>query len=169
MDPPFAPFHRIERARCLRGFLTLGVQNLTDGGSTRDRRRGLVGSGLLGGPDLLVWIVLALGAAMVVGNLLAIFRPPHRPQEDDLATAPVARSIIMAVIGAMAAIWALASLRGLNARPPDPRPGSGGLVWCGGVSWLVAFAGAAPCGGGAGGRRPCPWTGGGPRRRYGPG
>ena len=71
---------------------------------------GSSGSGLLGGPDLLVWIVLALGAAMVVGNLLAIFRPPPRPQEDDLATAPVARSIIMVVIGALAAIWALASL-----------------------------------------------------------
>ena len=51
-------------------------------------------SGLLGGPDLLVWIVLALGAAMVVGNLLAIFRPPPRPQEDDLASAPVVLSLI---------------------------------------------------------------------------
>jgi hypothetical protein len=68
------------------------------------------GSGLLGGPDLLVWIVLALGAAMVVGNLLAIFRPPPRPQEDDLASAPVVRSVVMAVIGGIAALWALASL-----------------------------------------------------------
>jgi hypothetical protein len=71
---------------------------------------GSSGSGLFGGPDLLVWIVLALGAAMVVGNLLAIIRPPPRPKDDDLATAPVARSIVMAVIGAVAAIWALASL-----------------------------------------------------------
>ena len=72
---------------------------------------GSSGSGLLGGPDLLVWIVLALGAAMVVGNLLAILRPPPRPKDaKDLATAPVARSIVMAVIGAVAAIWALASL-----------------------------------------------------------
>ena len=67
-------------------------------------------SGLLGGPDLLVWIVLALGAAMLVGNLLAIFRPPERPQGEDLARAPVARSVVMAAIGAVAAIWALASL-----------------------------------------------------------
>jgi hypothetical protein len=68
------------------------------------------GSGLLGGPDLLVWIVLALGAAMVVGNVLAIVRPPERPQEADLDRAPVARSVTMAVIGAVAALWALASL-----------------------------------------------------------
>jgi hypothetical protein len=68
------------------------------------------GSGLLGGPDLLVWIVLALGAAMLVGNLLAIFRPPERPQGQDLARAPVARSVAMAAVGAIAAVWALASL-----------------------------------------------------------
>ncbi len=69
------------------------------------------GSGLLGGPDLIVLIVLALGAAMVVGNVLAITRPPPRPKDDaDLARAPIARSITMAVIGAIAAIWALASL-----------------------------------------------------------
>jgi hypothetical protein len=69
------------------------------------------GSGLLGGPDLLVWIVLALGAAMVVGNVMAIVRPPDRRRsDDDLTTAPVARSVTMAVIGAIAAIWDLASL-----------------------------------------------------------
>jgi hypothetical protein len=69
------------------------------------------GTGLLGGPDLLVLIVLALGAAMVVGNVLAIMRPPERPKDDaDLARAPVARSVVMAVIGAIAAVWALASL-----------------------------------------------------------
>lgn len=28
------------------------------------------------GADLLVWLVFALGAAMVVGNLLALLRPP---------------------------------------------------------------------------------------------
>jgi hypothetical protein len=69
------------------------------------------GSGLLGGPDLIVWIVLALGAALVVGNVLALVRPPPRPRGDeDLPRAPVARSITMAVIGAIAAVWALASL-----------------------------------------------------------
>ena len=68
------------------------------------------GSGLLGGPDLLVWIVLAIGAALLVGNVLAIVRPPERPKSEDLERAPVARSIVMAAIGAIAALWALASL-----------------------------------------------------------
>ena len=34
---------------------------------------------LLGGPDLLVLLVLALGGALVVGNVLALVRPPERP------------------------------------------------------------------------------------------
>ncbi|MBV9950610.1 MAG: hypothetical protein JO291_01565 [Acidimicrobiia bacterium] len=68
------------------------------------------GTGLLGGADLLVWIVLAIGAALLVGNLLAIFRPPERPKGEDLERAPVARSVVMAAIGAVAALWALASL-----------------------------------------------------------
>jgi len=69
-----------------------------------------VGTGLLGGPGLLVWIVLALGAAMVVGNLAAILRPPARTRDGELARAPVTRSAVMAAIGLLAAIWAVASL-----------------------------------------------------------
>jgi hypothetical protein len=41
---------------------------------------------------------------------MALVRPPATPREGDLTRAPVARSITMAVIGAVAAIWALASL-----------------------------------------------------------
>ena len=62
------------------------------------------------GEDLLAYLVLALGGALAVGNLMAILRPPDQTQEGDLARAPVARSLVMAVIGAIAAIWALASL-----------------------------------------------------------
>ena len=63
------------------------------------------------GQDLLAWLVLALGAAMCVGNLLAIFRPPAtRREATDLERAPVARSITMAIVGGLAALWALASL-----------------------------------------------------------
>lgn len=65
---------------------------------------------LLGGPDLLLYLVLALGGALVVGNVLAIVRPPEQPREGELARAPVTRSIVMAVVGAIAAIWALATL-----------------------------------------------------------
>lgn len=62
------------------------------------------------GDDLLEWILLALGGALCVGNLLAIARPPASRREGELERAPVARSLVYAAIGAVAAIWALASL-----------------------------------------------------------
>lgn len=62
------------------------------------------------GEDLLPYLVLALGAAMVVGNGLALIRPPEQPKEGELERAPAGRSIVMIVVGAIAAIWALASL-----------------------------------------------------------
>ena len=65
---------------------------------------------MLGGPDLLAYLVLALGAAMVVGSLLALVRPPDARQEGDLDEAPVARSLVFAAIGLVASVWALASL-----------------------------------------------------------
>lgn len=63
------------------------------------------------GADLLAWLVLALGGALFVGNVAAIARPPEsRLSETDLDRAPVARSVAMAALGLVAAIWALASL-----------------------------------------------------------
>jgi hypothetical protein len=62
------------------------------------------------GDDLLAYLVLALGAALAVGNIMAMVRPPDQPREDDLARAPVARSVLMAVVGGVAAVWAGASL-----------------------------------------------------------
>ena len=63
------------------------------------------------GDDLLAWLVLALGGALLVGNVLASVRPPPQPQDESaLERAPMTRSIVMAVIGGVAAIWALASL-----------------------------------------------------------
>lgn len=63
------------------------------------------------GEDLLAWLVLALGGALFVGNLLAVVRPPQRSAEQsDLARAPVARSLIMAAVGFVAALWAIGSL-----------------------------------------------------------
>jgi hypothetical protein len=69
-------------------------------------------SGAFLGDDLLPYLVLALGGALVAGNLAAIFRPPPERvrKEGDLEQAPIARSVVMAVVGAVAAIWALASL-----------------------------------------------------------
>ena len=61
------------------------------------------------GDDLLAYLVLALGGALFAGNLMALVKPPP-PKEGDLAKAPVARSVLMGVIGLIAAVWALASL-----------------------------------------------------------
>ena len=62
------------------------------------------------GDDLLAWLVLALGGALLVGNVLAIVRPPGRPDEGTLERAPIARSLVMAAVGLVASVWALASL-----------------------------------------------------------
>lgn len=72
------------------------------------------------GDNLIVYLVLALGGALAVGNVAAIVKPPKkndRPtvkdeetQTTDLEKAPIVRSLVMAVIGATAAVWAIASL-----------------------------------------------------------
>ncbi len=65
---------------------------------------------MLLGDDLLPLLVLALGAAMVLGNVMAIIRPPAEAKEGELERAPRGRSLGMAAIGLLAAVWALASL-----------------------------------------------------------
>ena len=63
------------------------------------------------GEDLLAWMVIALGGAMFAGNVAALIRPPkQRRDANDLTKAPVVRSVVMAIIGAIAALWALVSL-----------------------------------------------------------
>lgn len=63
------------------------------------------------GDDLLPFLVLAFGGALFVGNLLAVVRPPSRQLDDsNLERAPVARSLGFALLGLIAAVWALASL-----------------------------------------------------------
>ena len=62
------------------------------------------------GEDLLAYLVLAVGGALCVGNVLAIVRPPAEVAEGDLEQAPVGRSIVMAVAGGIAAVWAAVSL-----------------------------------------------------------
>jgi hypothetical protein len=62
------------------------------------------------GDDLLVWLVLAVGGALFIGNVVAVVRPPAKPQDDALERAPVARSLLMAAIGLVGAVWALATL-----------------------------------------------------------
>jgi len=63
------------------------------------------------GEDLLAWLLLALGGA------LALVRPPTaRPGTPEAAVqgtpprAPLIRSLFYAVLGLLAAVWALATL-----------------------------------------------------------
>jgi hypothetical protein len=62
------------------------------------------------GTDLLPWLVLAVGAAMVFGNVVALVRPPPTGAKGDLRRAPLARTIIMITVGFVGAVWSLASL-----------------------------------------------------------
>ncbi|MBU6329363.1 MAG: hypothetical protein KGR18_05350 [Acidobacteria bacterium] len=62
------------------------------------------------GEDLLAWLVLAIGGALAVGTALALVRPPRRPDSGDLVRPPLTRSVIMILLGTVAAIWGLASL-----------------------------------------------------------
>ncbi len=65
---------------------------------------------LVGGANLLQLFVLALGGALVVGNGLALMRPPRRTRDGRLVRPPVGRSVAMMVVGLVAAVWAIATL-----------------------------------------------------------
>lgn len=62
------------------------------------------------GNNLLAYLVLALGGALLVGSGLALVHPPDAPGEGDLRRAPIGRTVVMMALGALAALWALASL-----------------------------------------------------------
>lgn len=70
----------------------------------------MVAQTLFLGDDLLAWLLLALGGALVVGYGLALVRPPRESKPGELARAPAGRSLLMIAIGLVAAVWALASL-----------------------------------------------------------
>lgn len=63
------------------------------------------------GDKLIVWLLLALGGALFVGNVMALVRPPavHK-EETDLEVAPRSRSITMAAVGFVVMVAALAGL-----------------------------------------------------------
>jgi hypothetical protein len=70
----------------------------------------VLGETLFLGEDLLPLLVLALGGALAVGNLVALVRPPRQSRPGELTRAPVGRSLVMLAVGLVAAIWAVASL-----------------------------------------------------------
>ena len=63
------------------------------------------------GEDLLAWLVLAFGGAMLVGNVAAVVKPRETPREEgELTQAPKVRSVAMAMLGLAAAVWAIITL-----------------------------------------------------------
>jgi hypothetical protein len=64
----------------------------------------------IGGPNLLQYFVLALGGALVVGNGLALLRPPAQAKDGRLSRPPIGRSVTMIAVGLIAAVWAIATL-----------------------------------------------------------
>ena len=63
------------------------------------------------GADLLAWLLLAIGGALCVGNVLAIVRPPDEQRDEaHLERAPIGRSLLYAGLGFVAAAWAFATL-----------------------------------------------------------
>lgn len=64
------------------------------------------------GEDLLPLLLLAFGGAMMAGNIVALIRPPaHMVAEDEeIEKPPFGRSVLMAALGAIGVIWAIATL-----------------------------------------------------------
>lgn len=62
------------------------------------------------GDDFLAYLTLAIGAALVVGNALALLRPRADGPEGEVIKAPLGRSMIQITIGGIAAVWALATI-----------------------------------------------------------
>lgn len=62
------------------------------------------------GDDLIPYLVLALGAALLVGNVAAMARPRPAGDNGEMVRAPLWRAVPLALVGLVASIWALATL-----------------------------------------------------------
>ncbi|HCB33929.1 MAG TPA: hypothetical protein DEP66_06510 [Acidimicrobiaceae bacterium] len=63
------------------------------------------------GEDLLAWVVLAFGGAMLAGNAAAMVRRRAEPRRaGELTRAPLRRTVPYVLVGLVATVWALASL-----------------------------------------------------------
>ncbi|WP_419854932.1 hypothetical protein [Candidatus Poriferisodalis sp.] len=80
-------------------FLSAAHMLAADGGST-----------MFLGDDLIPYLVLALGGALLVGNLAAMVRPRRVGDGGAPVRAPARRAVPLALVGLVAAIWALATL-----------------------------------------------------------
>gem|GEM_PF-364107 len=59
------------------------------------------------GDNFFPWMMVALGAALLVGNFLARVRPP---KEANGQLPPLGRTLIMMLVGLMALVWGIATL-----------------------------------------------------------
>lgn len=62
------------------------------------------------GDNFLAYLTLAIGAALVAGNALALFRPRAEGPDGELIRAPLGRALIQITIGGLASIWAIATI-----------------------------------------------------------
>ena len=81
---------------------------------------------MLGGPEIITFLLLALGGALAVGNIAALINPdgPRKRRQvrldippppgapDESATPKVGRSVVMIAVGLVIVVWAIASLVG---------------------------------------------------------
>ena len=78
---------------------------------------------MLGGPDIITFLLLALGGALAVGNIAALINPEGpRKRRDAIPPPPgapteperpkVGRSVVMIAVGLVIVVWAIASLIG---------------------------------------------------------
>ncbi len=62
------------------------------------------------GDNFLAYLTLAIGGALVAGNVAALLRPRQDGPGGTTVRAPVGRALIQIVVGGVASIWALATL-----------------------------------------------------------
>lgn len=62
------------------------------------------------GEDILVWLMLAVGGALMLGTATALINPKSEVGEDELERPPIGRSLIQIAIGLIVVIWAAVSL-----------------------------------------------------------
>lgn len=61
------------------------------------------------GDNFLAYLTLALGAALALGNGLALLRP-RRNDAGVVEKAPLGRSLVQITVGGLAAIWSVATI-----------------------------------------------------------
>jgi hypothetical protein len=62
------------------------------------------------GDNFLAFLTLALGAALVAGNGMALLKPRQSEAGGEVVRAPLGRSLLQITVGSIAALWALATL-----------------------------------------------------------